>query len=312
MKNRHLLFVVFLLTIISVISGSEINYMVSAGYIYDSNIAQNVNEVGKGYFLPEGYLRLRGNNLFGEVAVAYENHVTERLPVLNTPFLAFTSGLELGESDDFDFISKVKIALYYGQNVDYKTDETISWFSAKNSYRWYNNFKWDVNRSRIFLNTKLQVNDYGGEAQDAVRFTLEPQYRYRFRTLKSQKIALTSLSFVPVYEGNFAHTDGYDYTYFEIGANTSMKFWGSSLKMGISYASKKFGGNLKHPITEEQITVKNNYFYTNGSWTFPIADPLDIKLQGKLRFKESNNSSYEWNRHTFGVKLVWRGGRERR
>ncbi len=311
MFNKVLICITLLLGLFSTANGTEFNYMLSAGYLYDSNIAQNVNEEGKGYFLPEGHLRLRGDVLFGEIATIYENYITERSPVLNSPFHSNSSRIDLENGDVFSFRSKLRLSLYYGQkNASDREDEPLSWFPAKNSYRWYNNFQWDINRSRIFFNTKMQLNDYGEDKQDAFRLTIEPQYRYRFRVLSTQAIALKSLSFVPVYEGNVAANHNFSYNYWELGVNATTKLWGSSLKLGVSYAAKNFGGEIKHPILEEPITVENDYFYTNGTWTIPIFDPLDIKIQGKLRFKGSNNPSYAWNRHTFGIKLVWRGGRE--
>jgi len=311
MRNKVLVLTAVMSGFFSVADGTEFNYMLSAGYLYDSNIAQNINEEARGYFRPEGYLRLRGTLFFGEIATTYENYIIERSPVLNSPFLSLSGGLDLVESEKFSYQSKLKLALYYGQKSAYdRDDESLSWFPAKKSYRWYNNFLWNIDRSRIFFNTKILFNDYANQSQDAVRITIEPQYRYRFRVLRSQSIALKSLSFVPAYEGNFAESENVSYNYFEVGVNGTTKLWKSSLKLGLSYASKYFGGEINHPITEEQITVENDYFYTSGTWTIPIIDPLDFKVQGKLRFKGSNNPSYAWNRHTIGVSLMWHGGRE--
>lgn len=287
---------------------AKVDYSVSAGYIYDSNIGQNTNEVGKGYFVPEGYLQLNGEKtpLFVKVASVYENYLTERSPVLNSPFLTISGGAGLGKKK-FSYDTELRAALYFGQSAQDRAEggqEPVSWAPAKNSYRWYNDFEMRMKRHRFILETQMQLNDYGDDGKDGFRLILEPEYQYRVKSKKSVKF--TKFSFLPEYEGNFVKEDQFSYHYFGIGGGAGMKFWETSLNLSLSYATKQFLGWMAHPHTGELIDVSNSYFYTSGSYTIPLVADLSLRFHGKLRFKESNNPGFEWNRHTVGAKLVWR------
>lgn len=287
---------------------AKVDYSLSAGYIYDSNIGQNTNEVGKGYFVPEGYLKLNGEKtpLFAKVATVYENYLTERSPVLNSPFLTFSGGAELGNKK-FSYDTEIRAALYFGQSAQDRVEggqEPVSWAPAKNSYRWYNDFQLKLKkRHRLILGTQMQINDYGEDGKDGFRLILEPEYQYRIRSKKS--VRFTKLALLPEYEGNFVKEDQYGYHYLAIGAGAGMKFWKTSLNLSLSYATKQFHGWIAHPHTGEMLDVSNSYFYTSGSYTVPLVADLSLRLHGKLRFKDSNNPGYAWNRHTVGAKLVW-------
>ncbi len=290
----------------TLILAANLDYMFSAGYVYDSNIGQNTNEVGKGYFVPGAYLKLKGEKtpLYVKVSSIYENYLTERSPILNSPFLSLSGGADF-KKKQFSYGTELRAALYYGQSVQ-DSSESSSWATAKNSYRWYNDFGWKIKRHRIHLNSNVQINDYGASGKDALRLTIEPHYHYRFKVRKKDKVKLSKLSFIPEYEVNLAAQDQYSYNYFSVGAGGSVKLWRTSLNLSLSYATKKFTGKIEHPHNGEMIDVANNYFYTTGSYTIPLVADLDLKLHGKVRFKESDNPSYAWNRHTIGAKLVWK------
>ncbi len=301
-----------LLLIISAIMmafAGKFDYRISAGYLYDSNIGQNITEEGKGYFVPEASLKFRGEKvpLFIKVASTYENYITERSPVLNSPFLAFSAGGDWGNKT-FKYGTEFRASLYFGQSSQERSDgsdKPVFWAPAKNSYRWYNDFKWKVNRHRFMFNSQMQINDYAETDQDGFRLSLEPSYQYRFSIKKSDNIKFRYLELLPEFEGNYVNSSIYSYTYLAIGAGTNLKLWKTSLYMSLSYASKEFHGEMKHPHTGELIKAKNNYFYSYGSFTIPIVSDLSLKINGKLRFKSSSNPSFDWNRHTIGAKLVW-------
>lgn len=288
---------------------AELQYKLSVGYVYDSNIGQNTNEVGKSYFVPEGYLKLKGEKvpLFLKVASTYENYLTERSPVLNSPFLTVSGGGEFGKKK-LTYNTELRASLYYGQSAQDRIDggtEPTSWAPAKNSYRWYNDFELKLKRQRIKLGTQMQLNDYGVDGKDGFRLILEPEYQYRFKVKKKDKVKLRYLSLMPEFEGNYVKSDVYSYNYFAIGAGAGFKLWRSTLFTSVTYASKDFIGWVEHPHTSDLIDVKNRYVYTYGSWSMPIVADLSVKVKGKLRFKDSTNPSYDWNRHTIGIDLVW-------
>ncbi len=291
------------------LTAAELDYKLSAGYVYDSNIGQNITEVGKGFITPQVALKLQGEKipLFLKATSTYENYLTERSPVLNSPFLAFSAGGDW-KTKKFKYGTELRASLYYGQSAQENadgTDDPVSWASAKNSYRWYNDFGLRFKRQRILLNTQMQINNYGDNGKDGFRLILEPEYQYRFKVKKSDNIKVRYLSLLPEFEGNYVKSSPFSYNYTAIGAGANVKIWKSSLYMSISYATKNFLGEVEHPQTGEMLKVENNYFYTYGSLSIPIVADLSLKINGKLRFKESTNPSYEWNRHTVGAKLVW-------
>jgi len=281
--------------------GAELDYGVSVGYIYDSNIGQNINEFGKGYVVPDGFIKLKGTKvpLFGKVAVVYDNYLEERSPLLNSPFLSVSTGTEI-RKEKFSYDGIVKGALFYGKSAD------SGFVPVKNSARLINDFSWKIAKHhQVELNTEMQANDYATTASDAFRLTVDPVYQYKFSVKKSEKVKFRSVSLCPEYEGNFAVSESESYTTGGVAIGSELKLWRTSLETSAGWASKKYKGTSAVTSTGDAESVHSTYLTIDGGYTVPIVSDLSFKVDGKLRFKNSNSASSDYDRHTIGAKLAW-------
>ncbi len=302
MKKLLLLLLPLLLT------AAEIDYMVATGFVYDGNIAQNTNEESMGYVAPEMSVTIDGEAFFVKLASDIETHIVERSPVLNAPLLSLSGGGEWG-SKSLRFTSALRASLYYGRSQQKNSDGTLqaeALAPARNSYRWYNTVTVKRKKFRLKLPVQMQKNDYGENGKDGFRLLFSPELERRLPRKRGRAVQLRTLSLLPEYEGNFVKKDKYGYNYLALGAAAGWKLGRNRLSIGMSVAAKHFIGRIEHPHSEELIDVSNRYFYNTAAITVPVIADLDLKLNGKLRFKGSDHPGYAFNRHTFGVKLVWR------
>jgi hypothetical protein len=273
-------------------------YSIAGEITYDTNVPRNITEHAGWYPAPSLFAKLGSNNernpLSVWAAVNYENHVEERSAVLNPPFAR--GGVSLDFSPPV-----IDIAL----DLSYASYHYPTWEITRNRYRLDIGITKHIGRRTLYLHTENMVNDYGDNDDDGVRVEATLGWRHDLRVLKSQKLALRDVGLSGQVEHNAARSDSASYVYGRMRVDGEVKLGAVALELGAAAAYRKYRGIREHPHTREKLYPENTYLFADSELTFPLPLNFELALRGKLRFKTSTYPSYEYDRHTVGIRLRW-------
>lgn len=289
----RLLILLLLVPMLLFAEDANLRYRVELSGLWDSNIGQNIMEESSLYGTPEvsvmAQVPLGKTDLLAGSGITYENYLQKRLATLNAPFLS----PYLGVRRSFGRLrstAKGKLAVYYSH----------SFKVAKTSYRFTldNRIKL-AKRAYLHVNGGAMYNDYALTSSDGMRYTTMLSFEKRFK-----RNILTGLE--PYFDGEFnrAKSDTASYDQVEVGINSDCDLSIFDASFSVAVKSKTYGAAYEHPHTTEMITPQNRYALASLGISKTIKK-LRLSLNGKLRFKDSNNPTMDYDRHTIGVSIRW-------
>lgn len=290
MKTKLLL---VLLPIILFAKGVSLRYKVEMAGHWDSNIGQNIMEESSLYGTPEVGLSLQvplGNtDLLAGSSITYENYLQKRLATLNAPFLSPYIGVRRSFGK-LRLTAKGKFAAYYSHTFKL----------AKTSYRFTldNRLKL-ASRTYLNINGGAMFNDYASNSSDGMRYTTMLSFEKGFKRKLLSDIE-------PYFDGEFnrAKSDTASYDQLEVGVKSGFDLSLVDASLSVGLKSKTYGAAYAHPHTTEMITPQNKYAIVSLGVSKRL-NRLRFSLNGKLRFKDSNNPTMDYDRHTISVLIRW-------
>jgi hypothetical protein len=277
----------------------SITTSLSGDLTYDTNIPQNITEYEGFYAIPKIYFCIENFDRFKPVSVwcniNYGNYLKQRSPTLGKPFLSTGADLTFRPS------SVVMKTMYSFSLYLYPT-----WETARTRHRLDQYFKFLFGSHRLIPRFNFDIDDYGDNRYDGIDIDVSLEYRYRFRVLKKQNMAVRTASLQVEILNDLAEDTVVSYTEFSVSAKTELKFWQMSLDFTVGPAYRKFRAEVPHPQGNTLLQAENKYIRIGCNLDIPIWRGLSANINGKLRLKDSNNPTYDYNRHTFTIGLKWR------
>lgn len=288
----------------------KFNYMASLSGKYDSNIGQNIMEEGMFYLSPAlgvQWYPAKGN-IYTRLDMAYELHVQDRAPKYNEPLLDVGVGGEL-RSGIFRWTPELSGALWYANDVQKVWDTTgqvLNFQLAQREIVFNSPIKFITKSNWFIVGMKYSLTDEIGEANDASEILLEPSWSYRFPMKKKKAVQFKSTGIETAVDINIAKEETNSYTEGELGPQMTLRLGKKgSLKLAGTYARRLYGGTVADPQSSDTIQELCSYWNVGTFLDVPVVSDLHIQAGGKLRFKESNISYDEFDRHTLFLRIKW-------
>ncbi len=311
---KHLL-TVFVLSVVSalplVAAQPKLEYHASITGNYESNIGQNILEVAQGYVTPSvgaKWFPAHGP-VYGKIDLSYELHVQDRAPKYNDPLIDIGVGAPI-RSGKFRITPELSYALWYANNVVLVSD------SARN----VRNFVVAQRKALIDLPMKLvfsrQVIEFGvkgsytddiGNEYDGIDLSFDPAWSYRFKAKKRVPVQMKSFGVDGSIDLNLAEGDTKKYSQGEISPSLAVRFGskGSYASLSGNYARRIYGSPISDPQSSDSLKELISLFGASLFLDISVVSDLHIQAGGKLRFRNSNISYDDWDRHTAFVRLKW-------
>lgn len=296
----------------------NLDYSASIEFMFDSNIGQNINEENAAYVIPRLSFKLNDFTTipwYIKTSLMYDAYQQKQVPTLASPFVNVGTGFNFRKGK-LNYKPEISALLYVAMNVDKvgeKYDDNVimeNFIPVKRTIRLKNDISINMKRNKFSLLSFIRRNDYGEEdaldSRDEWRVGIKPIYKHKFKILKKDKVKIRSLSSLVEYEGNFSNDLSENYNLVNVALGMELKMFRMSFNILPSLSQKRFTTEIDHPHDDgRKIIPINKYFKLNSSLKIPIISDLGVVIGGKLRFKNSNNPTYDYNRHTFYVRLKW-------
>jgi len=106
---------------------------------------------------------------------------------------------------------------------------------------------------------------------------------------------------------NLAESDQKSYSQGEITPNLAVRFGSKNgyLSLSGSYTRRQYSAPVSNPQGSDSLLELVSLYSGSGFLDIPVVSDLHIQAGGKVRFRTSNVSYDEWNRHTAFVRLKW-------
>lgn len=320
--RKIIIVILILLKISDVLSNekkrTELVYSASVDLMFDSNIGQNINEENAIYVVPRLYFKLKDFTAlpwYIKTNFVYDAYQQNRVPTLASPFVKIGTGFDF-KKKQFSYKPELSALLYLAMNVDKVGDnyedvvDVESFVSVKRSIRLTNNVIINLKENKISILNYIRRNDYGEDAiedsRDEWRIGLKPVFKHKFRILKKDKVKIKSISTYFEYEGNFSIDESENFHLIQVALGLDFKLLRMSLHISPALSQKKYTLETTHPHDDEiKIIPNNKYFKLESNLNIPIISDLKFVIGGKVRFKNSNNPMYDYNRNTCYARLKW-------
>lgn len=308
--------IVFLVT--AIFSKEVLNYSLSADFIFDSNIERNLTEVNKPYILPTLDLQLISPNnvpLYLTGSIAFDHYLKERDYDDNSPFASLGLGFDK-ENKRIKFRSEISGQYYMGFGYEIGSEDE-SWKAVGRSADWDNRISYQRKRKKYSLRVVGGIEDYAKEVdsikndKSGYKLDVIPSFIYKIKKKKDKAIRLKSvgLNFSYEYFDAFSRED--DFQRFSIPLEFKLKFFRADIDNEIELCKKTFMNSRVEDITKQNIKPYYNRISFGTDISIPIIADFKIVAGGKLRFRDSNWSSFDYNRHTCHLLLQWKQKVER-
>lgn len=320
------LILITLLFIHSLNASSLLEYSASVEYQFDSNIGQNTTEVPGGYVTPNIAVTLypiKNIPIFLYTDLVFDSYITERNFDDNSPLIDGGIGIKLG-TKKFKYITAISFKQFIGMNV-YTPNDSIGsssdWISTLRTYTLKNDFRKKIKKSRVDLKTEISLIDYGDNVtdsgtikneKDAFNLNISSSYQHDFKFNKDIPARVKNVTLKLNYEGNFAYGEEEAFNKLTGTIGTDLKLLITTLSLDLSYSQKIYNTKRNHPNTNDLIDLKTNYIIIKSDITIPIISDLFIEVGGKLRFRNSNYPTYDYNRHTAYARILWNSSIKRK
>ena len=298
-RLRKINSILFVITLCSVSYSFSITTSVSGDLIYDTNIPQNITEYAGFYGIPKMHFSIENFEGFKPFSawcsINYSNYLKQRSPTLGKSFL-FTGAALTFRPAFVVMKTKYSFSLYL-----YPT-----WETARTRHRLDQYIKFSFGSHHLIPRINLDVDDYGNNRYDGIDIDVSLEYRYRFRTLKRQNVTIRSASLQVEMLNDLADDTVVSYTEFSVSAKTELKFWQMTLDLTAEPALRKFKAKVPHPQRNTLLKAENKYIRVAWNLDIPIWRGFSANTNAKLQLKDSNNPTYDYNRHTFAIGLTWK------
>lgn len=312
--------VLFLLLILFTISESEdvLNYSASLGFIFDTNISRNITESNRAYIIPELDFTFNSPNgipLFLNGKLAFDHYLKERDFDDNSPFVVLGLGIKKHKKK-LAFTSQVFGEYYMGfgfetdsDNESWKAVERAAFVETELAYK---------KKKRIFsLNIKGGIEDYGkdenGLKNDKTGYVFEsmPSFNYKFKKKKGKKVRVKNVGIAFRYELKDAFFREDDFNRFSIPVKLQMKIYKFNIESEVEVSKKLYQNERINELTNNIVSPYYNRLSLGADISVPLVSHLSVNVGGKLRFRDSNWASFNYNRHTCHLFLTWKHKLER-
>ncbi len=299
-------------------SKEVLNYSLSADFIFDSNIERNITEVNKPYILPTLDLKLISPNkipLYLKGAIAFDHYLRERDYDDNSPFGMLGLGFEKSNKK-LKFRSELDGQYYMGFGYEIDSEEE-SWKAVGRTAKWDNRISYQGKRKKYSLKIIGEIHDYGkdrsGITNDKSGYKLEvdPAFLYKLKKNKEKEIRLKTVSLNLTYEYFDAYNRDDDFQRFSIPLEFKIKFLRAEINNEIELKKKLYKNSRIDDITEQTIKPYYNGISLGTDIAIPLIADLNVIVGGKIRFRDSNWSSFNFSRHTCHLLLQWKQKVER-
>lgn len=298
---------------VSIYAKDIVNYRVSFDYIFDSNISRNISEEGKSYPLPSIDMKLLSPGkfpLYLKGSLAFDNYLKEREYDDNSPFVKVGFGTDV-KKKRFKFSSEIAGAYFMGFGYEDENDKE-SWKAVIRTASWDNSFSYKKKRKIVALNIVGGVDDYGKEANgiknDKSGYLLiaEPSFTYKLKKDKEKKIRLKDIKLSFEYEYKDCYNRENDYNRFTIPLSFEVKFFRADIETELSISKKLYINERDDNVLNNNVIPYYNRITVGSDISIPLISNLSIVAGGKLRYRDSNWRSFDYNRHTCHLLLQWK------
>lgn len=298
---------------VSLYAKEIVNYKISVDYIFDSNISRNISEEGRSYPLPSLDMKLLSPGkfpLYLKGALAFDSYLKEREFDDNSPFVEIGFGTDL-KKKKLKFSSEIIGAYYMGFGYETENDEE-SWKAVIRKALWDNKISYKKKRKTIALNIIGGVDDYGKDV-DGIKsdksgylFIAEPSFTYKLKKDKDQKIGVKDITLSFEYEYKDCYNRKGDYNRFTIPLSFSFKFLRTDIETELAISKKLYQNEREDDLINKNVTPYYNRITVGTDISIPLISNLSIIAGGKLRYRDSNWRSFDYNRHTCHLQLLWK------
>lgn len=322
---RYIILIISFFTY-SIYAKSLIDYHTSIEYQFDSNIGQNITEEPGGYVIPNiglSFYPIKKAPMYFTADLVFDCYVKERDFDDNSPLINGGIGIKLS-TKKLKYLTNFSLKQFVGMNA-YSPMDSISsskdWISVLRIYSLKNNFGRKLNNNRINIKTKISLIDYGDivtdsgrikNEEDAYNLNISPSYQYNFKFKSKAPFKFKNVTLKFNYEGNFAQCEEEKYNRFTATIGTNFKLLITIFSLDAAYSQKRYTTQRIHPNSNKLIDIKTNYFIIKPNLTIPIISDLFIEIGGKLRFRNSNYPTYDYDRHTAYSRILWNSSIKRK